>query len=118
MVRLLGGGMVHSVRSMAWALDESRPTEGSHMTFLQFEGAAAASLVFSGYDFLIPMSGTAGSAKAARRRSRIGRAVPVPPSSGSRGRRRRRSRKPLAATEAPSRLLLVSSGRGTTRTVG
>jgi phthalate 4,5-cis-dihydrodiol dehydrogenase len=50
-VRLLGGGMVRSVRSMAWALDPERPTEGSHLTFLQFEDGAAASMVFSGYDF-------------------------------------------------------------------
>jgi phthalate 4,5-cis-dihydrodiol dehydrogenase len=49
-VRLLGGGKVRSVRSMVWALDPSRPTEGSHVTFLQFESGAAASLVFSGYD--------------------------------------------------------------------
>jgi phthalate 4,5-cis-dihydrodiol dehydrogenase len=50
-VRLLGGGMVRSVRSMAWALEPGRPTEGSHLTFLQFEDGAAASLVFSGYDY-------------------------------------------------------------------
>lgn len=50
-VRLLGGGMVRSVRSMAWALDPKRPTEGSHLTFLQFVNGAAASMVFSGYDF-------------------------------------------------------------------
>ncbi len=51
MVRLLGGGMVRSVRSMAWTLETKRPTEGSHLTFLQFEDGAAASLVFSGYDY-------------------------------------------------------------------
>ena len=50
-VRLLGGGLVRSVRSMAWTLDPARPTEGSHITFLQFENGAAASLVFSGYDY-------------------------------------------------------------------
>jgi len=50
-VRLLGGGLVRSVRSMAWALEPGRPTEGSHLTFLQFEDGAAASLVFSGYDY-------------------------------------------------------------------
>jgi phthalate 4,5-cis-dihydrodiol dehydrogenase len=49
--RLLGGGMVKSVRSMAWALDPARPTEGSHVTFLQFEDGSAASMVYSGYDF-------------------------------------------------------------------
>ncbi|MBX9842520.1 MAG: Gfo/Idh/MocA family oxidoreductase [Xanthobacteraceae bacterium] len=50
-VRLLGGGMVRSVRAMAWMLDPRRPTEGSHMTFLQFESGATASIVFSGYDY-------------------------------------------------------------------
>jgi phthalate 4,5-cis-dihydrodiol dehydrogenase len=50
-VRLLGGGMVRSVRAMAWALDPRRPTEGSHMTFVQFECGATASVVFSGYDY-------------------------------------------------------------------
>lgn len=50
-VRLLGGGMVRSVRSMAWVLDSRRPTEGSHMTFLQFESGATASIVFSAYDY-------------------------------------------------------------------
>jgi phthalate 4,5-cis-dihydrodiol dehydrogenase len=50
-VRLLGGGLVRSVRSMAWVLDSSRPTEGSHVTFLQFEDGSAASMVFSGYDY-------------------------------------------------------------------
>lgn len=50
-VRLLGGGMVRSVRSMVWTLDPARPTEGQHVTFLQFEDGAAASLVYSGYDY-------------------------------------------------------------------
>lgn len=50
LVRLLGGGLVRSVRSSAFVLDPSRPTEGSHTTFLDFEGGAAASLVYSGYD--------------------------------------------------------------------
>lgn len=50
-VRLLGGGLVRSVRSMAWVLDPDRPTEGSHASFVQFESGAAATLVFSGYDY-------------------------------------------------------------------
>ncbi len=50
-VRLLGGGMVRSVRSMAWQLDPARPTEGAHVTFLQFDNGSAASLVYSGYDY-------------------------------------------------------------------
>lgn len=50
-VRLLGGGMVRSVRSMAWTLDPARPTEGAYSAFLQFEDGAAASLVYSGHDY-------------------------------------------------------------------
>lgn len=50
-VRLLGGGLIRSVRAMAFALDSKRSTEGSHMTFLQFEDGCAASLVYSGYDY-------------------------------------------------------------------
>jgi phthalate 4,5-cis-dihydrodiol dehydrogenase len=50
-VRLLGGGVVKSVRAHTTALDPARPTEGSCTALLQFEGGAAASLVYSGYDF-------------------------------------------------------------------
>jgi phthalate 4,5-cis-dihydrodiol dehydrogenase len=49
-VRLIGGGLARSVRSMAWVLDPARATEGSHVTFLQFADGSAASMVFSGYD--------------------------------------------------------------------
>ena len=49
-VRLLGGGLVKSVRSSTGVWDPARPTEGSHLTFLQFEDGAAASIVYSGYD--------------------------------------------------------------------
>jgi phthalate 4,5-cis-dihydrodiol dehydrogenase len=49
--RLLGGGLVQSVRAHASVLDPARPTEGSCVAFLQFENGAAASLVYSGYDY-------------------------------------------------------------------
>ncbi len=49
--RLLGGGLVRSVRAHVTALDPARPTEGSCIGFLEFENGAAASLVYSGYDF-------------------------------------------------------------------
>lgn len=48
--RLLAGGLVRSVRAQASVLDPARPTEGSCTALLQFEGGAAASLVYSGYD--------------------------------------------------------------------
>jgi phthalate 4,5-cis-dihydrodiol dehydrogenase len=50
-VRLLAGGLVKSVRAHTNALDPARPTEAGCIAFLQFENGAAASLVYSGYDF-------------------------------------------------------------------
>lgn len=49
-VRLLAGGSVRSVRAVTGVWDKSRPTEGSHMTFLDFSNGAAATVVYSGYD--------------------------------------------------------------------
>jgi phthalate 4,5-cis-dihydrodiol dehydrogenase len=48
--RLIAGGLVRSVRAQASVLDPARPTEGGCAALLQFEGGAAASLVYSGYD--------------------------------------------------------------------
>jgi len=50
-VRLLGGGLVRSVRAHAGVLDRARPTEGHAVIFLSFQDGAAASLVYGGYDF-------------------------------------------------------------------
>jgi len=50
-VRLLGGGLVKSVRAQTAALDPARPTEGHAVAFLAFQDGAAASLVYGGYDF-------------------------------------------------------------------
>ena len=50
-VRLLGGGLVRSVRAQVGVLDPARPTEGNCTAFLEFESAVAASLVYGGYDF-------------------------------------------------------------------
>lgn len=49
MVRLLGGGLVASVRAQTGAWDRSRPTEGAYGAFLTFADGAFASLVYSGY---------------------------------------------------------------------
>jgi phthalate 4,5-cis-dihydrodiol dehydrogenase len=50
-VRTLGGGLVRSVRANAGILDPSRPTEGHSVAFLEFADGAAASLLYSAYDF-------------------------------------------------------------------
>lgn len=49
--RLLAGGLVRSVRAQTTVLDPARPTEGGCTALLQFEHGAAASLVYSGYDY-------------------------------------------------------------------
>jgi phthalate 4,5-cis-dihydrodiol dehydrogenase len=48
-VRLLGGGLVKSVRAVTGAWDPARPTEGAYAALLTFEDGAFASLVYSGY---------------------------------------------------------------------
>jgi phthalate 4,5-cis-dihydrodiol dehydrogenase len=50
-VRLLAGGLARSVRAQVTALDPKRPTEGSCAALIQFDNGAAASLVYSGYDY-------------------------------------------------------------------
>jgi phthalate 4,5-cis-dihydrodiol dehydrogenase len=49
--RLLGGGLVKSVRAAAGRLDPARPTEGHAAALLVFQDGTAASLVYGGYDF-------------------------------------------------------------------
>ena len=57
-VRLIGGGMVRTVRATAGAADLSRgeppdrPAEGHYVCYLEFENGVAASLVFNGYAYL------------------------------------------------------------------
>jgi phthalate 4,5-cis-dihydrodiol dehydrogenase len=48
-VRLLGGGLVTSVRAHTGAWDATRPTEGAYSALLGFEGGAFASASYSGY---------------------------------------------------------------------
>lgn len=49
-VRLLGGGLVRSVRAATGVWDAKRPTEGASAVFLEFEDGAAATMVYNGYD--------------------------------------------------------------------
>ena len=48
-VRLLGGGLVRSVRANVGAWDAARRTEGAYQALLTFEDGATASLTYSGY---------------------------------------------------------------------
>ena len=47
--RLLGGGMVKSVRALSGAWDRERPVEGAYSALLAFENGAFATLTYSGY---------------------------------------------------------------------
>jgi phthalate 4,5-cis-dihydrodiol dehydrogenase len=48
-VRLLGGGLVKSVRSAIGSWDASRPTEGAYASLLTFADGTFASLAYNGY---------------------------------------------------------------------
>jgi phthalate 4,5-cis-dihydrodiol dehydrogenase len=48
-VRLLGGGHVHSVRAQTGAWDPARSTEGAYAALLVFDDGSYASLAYSGY---------------------------------------------------------------------
>jgi phthalate 4,5-cis-dihydrodiol dehydrogenase len=50
LARLIGGGLVRSVRATCGVWDPARPTEGSYSAFLEFADGAVATLVYSGYD--------------------------------------------------------------------
>lgn len=51
MVRLLGGGLVDSVRARLGRWDPARPTEGAYSALLSFREGAFASLSYNGYGF-------------------------------------------------------------------
>ena len=78
-VRLLGGGLVRSVRAFTGNWDTARATEGAYSALLGFEGGAFCSATYSGYahydsDVLLGNIGESGLPKnsadygAARRR--------------------------------------------------
>lgn len=67
-VRLLGGGMVKSVRALTGNWDPARPTEGAYTALLQFANGVSASATYSGYahydsDELLGWSGELGEQK-------------------------------------------------------
>ncbi len=54
-VRLLGGGMVRSVRASTFDWDPDRASIGAHTIFLQFTDGAAATAVYNGYGYFSAM---------------------------------------------------------------
>jgi len=50
-VRLIGGGLVRSVRAMTGVWDKAREWQGSYTCYLEFADGTPATLVYSGYGF-------------------------------------------------------------------
>lgn len=50
-VRLIGGGLVRSVRAMTGIWDKAREWEGSYSCYVEFVDGTPATLVYSGYGF-------------------------------------------------------------------
>jgi predicted dehydrogenase len=50
-VRLLGGGVVRSVRAMTGRWGDPTRDEGTYVCYLEFEDGAVATIIFSGYGF-------------------------------------------------------------------
>jgi phthalate 4,5-cis-dihydrodiol dehydrogenase len=48
-LRLIGGGMVKSVRAQTFDWDERRPSIGAHTIFLNFADGTAATAIYNGY---------------------------------------------------------------------
>ena len=83
-LRLLGGGMVRSIRAAAGQWDPARPTEGAYAAFLDFVGGAAATITYSGYahfdsDELCGWIGETGAAKDPERYGEARRALAAAP---------------------------------------
>jgi phthalate 4,5-cis-dihydrodiol dehydrogenase len=49
--RMLGGGLVRSVRGTTTIADPARPVEGSYSAYLEFENRASATLAYNAYGF-------------------------------------------------------------------
>jgi phthalate 4,5-cis-dihydrodiol dehydrogenase len=48
-LRMMGGGLVRSVRAFTSAVDGNRPIDGSYTAFLDFEDGHAATMTYDGY---------------------------------------------------------------------
>jgi phthalate 4,5-cis-dihydrodiol dehydrogenase len=52
-IRLLGGGLLKSVRAVTFDWDAQRKTVGAHVVLLQFTDGTAATAVYNGYGYLM-----------------------------------------------------------------
>jgi phthalate 4,5-cis-dihydrodiol dehydrogenase len=119
-LRLIGGGLVNSVRATTFDWDDSRRSIGAHTIFLSFADGAAATAVYNGYGHLESAELTGGIGEwgeALRPRAAATPAAPLSPEQELAAKRKRaRSAIPASAPHQPHfGLTLVSCERGDIR---
>jgi len=67
-MRILGGGLVRSVRAATTIADPARPVEGSYSAFLDFENGPSCAITFSGYAYFDSAELTGGIGETGRMR--------------------------------------------------
>jgi len=121
-VRLIGGGMVKSVRAATFDWHESRRSIGAHTIYLNFADGAAATAVYNGYGYFSGSELTAGvgewgvSESASRRPAPPSATGVTPEQELAAKRKRARTAIPASAPHQPHfGLTLVSCERGDIR---
>jgi phthalate 4,5-cis-dihydrodiol dehydrogenase len=119
-LRLIGGGLVESVRAVTFDWHESRRSIGAHTIFLRFADGAVATAVYNGYGHLPGSELTAGVGEWGLPEQPARRAEPKPALSPEQElaakRKRARSAIPSSAPHQPHfGLTVVSCERGDIR---
>ena len=119
-LRLIGGGLVKSVRAAMFDWDPNRRSIGAHTMFLNFSDGAAATAIYNGYGHFSGAELTSGVAEwgdLQRPRSESNAAAPLSPKQELAAKRKRaRSAIPTNASHQPHfGLTLVSCERGDIR---
>ena len=119
-LRLIGGGLVKSVRAAMFDWDPNRRSIGAHTMFLNFSDGAAATAIYNGYGHFSGAELTSGVAEwgdLQRLRSESNAAAPLSPEQELAAKRKRaRSAIPTNAPHQPHfGLTLVSCERGDIR---
>jgi phthalate 4,5-cis-dihydrodiol dehydrogenase len=119
-LRLIGGGLVKSVRASTFDWDESRRSIGAHTIFLNFSDGAAATAIYNGYGHFSGaelLGGVGEWGETVRRRGEVKpAAAPSPEQELAAKRKRARTAIPVDTPHQPHfGLTLVSCERGDIR---
>jgi len=119
-LRLLGGGLVKSVRATTFDWDANRRSIGAHAIFLNFADGAAATAIYNGYGFFPGAELTAGVGEwgeLSKPRTATKPAAPLSPEEELAAKRKRsRNAIPAKAPHQPHfGLTMVSCERGDIR---